>query len=61
MKKVTLEEARSLIQDKDALKIVADKKEPVFKVAYEVKLKKDPLVEIEVAIRKVERLGGFKD
>jgi len=57
---LTIEEEKLLIPAED-LKALRSAKETPLKVEREVKADENPLVEIEVAIRKVERLGGFKD
>lgn len=61
MQTVSLDEAKKIITDEEALKVVREQKEPVFRIENEIKMEKNPLLEIEIAIRKVERLGGFKE
>lgn len=60
LKKITCEEARSVIVDKNVLKLVVNRKEPVFIIKSRISQdKKEPLLEVEVALRKCERVGLF--
>lgn len=63
LREVTIKEAKEFIPDKDVLRAVIDSGEPVLKVSGNVaisKSKNDELIELEVALRKCERLGVFR-
>lgn len=58
--KVTIEEAKKIIPDKDGIKKLK-KAEPIFRVVANVKPQEtDDLVNVEIALRQCERTGFFR-
>ncbi|TRZ80563.1 hypothetical protein D4R86_04110 [bacterium] len=63
LKEIKIEEAKNIIIDKDILKQVREDREPIFKVdrvGLQQNETSDSLVELEIALRKCERVGVFK-
>lgn len=63
LKKVKIEEVDIFVSDKDIVKQVKKEKPQIFRVANESmrqNITVDPLVNLEITLRKGERIGFFK-
>lgn len=63
LQKVKIEEVDVFIPDKDTLKRVKKEKPPIFRVTdknIRQGMATDPLVDLEITLRKGERIGFFK-
>ncbi len=62
LRSMTIEEVKDLVPDKEIVELVEKGKEHVFKITDEPTLldnQIDPLVRIEVSLRRCERVGVF--
>lgn len=63
LRKVTIREFKNIVFDKKFLKQIKKNKEPILRVVKPEPQKKkptDPLIELEVALRRCIRVGFFK-
>ena len=60
LKKISIEKAKDIIQDKEVLKILNKSEEPIYELSYQISSKVDPLVALEISLRRCKRVGVFK-
>ena len=61
IKNITVEELQKFIPDKEVIKDARAVKESLYTVGHEEKIEEiDPLIDLEITIRKCRRTGVFK-
>ena len=58
--KIKREEIKEVSQDRDAFKSLVDSNEPIYWIQSTETRGTDPLVEVEIALRKGKRVGLFR-